>query len=107
MASSGKHSITGALLAHIGSWRLPGPGRLATIVHDRAVVRRLLNSDNLPDLLRSRLVYDSSGYKDSSDAENDCAVDKDDPEAENVCCGLGYLDMEEDAYAVLAVDFEH
>ena len=66
----------------IGSWRPPGPRRLATIVHDRAVVRRLLNSDSLPDILRGELAYDSAGDRGASDAENDCAVDKDDPDAE-------------------------
>ena len=48
------------------------------------MVRRLLNSDSLPDILRGRLMYDSAGDRGASDAENDCAVDKDDPDAENV-----------------------
>ena len=76
------HLISDALLAPIGSWRPPGPRRLATIVHERAVVRRLLNSDSPPDILRGRLVYDSAGDRRASDAEGDCAVDID-PDAEN------------------------
>ena len=52
-------------------------------MHDRAVVCRLLNSDSPPDILRGRLVYDSAGDRGASDAEGDCAVDKDDPDAEN------------------------
>ena len=35
------------------------------------------------DKLRDRLVYDSAKNKGASDAEGDCAVDKDDPDAEN------------------------
>ena len=53
------------------------------IVHDRAAVRRLLNSDSSYDILRDRLVYDSTGDVGGSDAEGDCAVDTDDPYAEN------------------------
>ena len=82
--ASDTHSIPGALLASIGSWRPPGPGRLATIVHDRAVVRRLPNSDSLSDIPRGRLVYDSAEDRGASNAENDYAVDKDDLDAENV-----------------------
>ena len=84
----GTHSTAGALLAPIGSWRPPGTRRLATIVHDRASVRRLLNSESLPDILcpciiLRRLVYDSTGDRGASDAEGNCAVDKDDPDAAN------------------------
>ena len=64
-------------------WRPPGPRRLATIVHDRTVVRLLFNSDGPPDILRSRMVYDSAGDRGASDAEGDCVVDKDDPDADN------------------------
>ena len=68
--------VPGALLIHGGL-------RVATIVHDRAVVRRLLNSGSLPDILHGRLVYDSERDNGASDAEGDCAVDKDDLDAEN------------------------
>ena len=71
------------------------------------MVCQLLDSDSPPDILRGRLVYDSAGDRRASDAENNCAVDIDNPDAENVCYGLGYLDTDEDADAVLAVDIEH
>ena len=105
LLASGTHSIPGALLAPIGSWRPPGPRRLATIVHDRAAVHRLLNSDSPPDILRSRLVYDSAGDRRASDAEGACAVDKTTP-TQKTDSAMG-LDRDEDADAVLAVDFEH
>ena len=76
--ASGTHSIPGALLLVPGTLLVQGARRLATIVHDRAVVR-----DSPPDVLRGRLVYDSTGDRGASDAEGDCAVDKDDPDAEN------------------------
>ena len=105
--ASDTHLIHGALLAPIGSWRTPGPRQLATIVHDRTVVRRLLNSDSLPDILCGRLVYNSAGDRRVSDAEGVCAVDKDDPDAKNDCYGSGCADMNDDVDAVLAVDFEY
>ena len=72
------------------------------------MIRQLLNSDSPPDILRGRLVYDSAGDRGASDAEGDCAVDKDYPDAENdFAYGLECLDTDEDADAVLAVDFEH
>ena len=52
-------------------------------------------------------MYDSAGDRGASDAEGDCAVDKDDPGAENDCYGLRWLDTDKDADATLAVYFEH
>ena len=53
------------------------------IVHDHAVVRRLINSDSPPGTLRDRLVYDSAEDMGASDAEGNCAADIDDPDAGN------------------------
>ena len=47
------------------------------------VLWSVANWDTFSDILRGGLVYDSAGDREVSDAEGDCAVDKDDPDAEN------------------------
>ena len=89
----------------------PGPRRLATIVHDRAVVRRLLNSDSLPDILRGRLVYDLQEIGESLAQKATVLWIRRPRRRKRLCYGLGCLldtdGMRTHRYAVLAIAFEH